>query len=367
MKTSSEGAVLSLCAAVVFGLLFFLRGRKRLAVAAAVGVAALALVAVILLNPGGADRGDLRSQLERSFLVRIQYFQATISLAADTPLHGSGLGTFGIRYPQYKLPEAEETQMAHNIFLQLLIEGGVLAPLFLLAFFVMALARSSSARPFGPAEGPKASAVAFLLFVSLAAALFHNMIDFDFYVPAYGFGLMFVASLAGAPCGRESEGGSPWFQKAQKAFFLTAALAMAFFVLQYAVRALAASEHSRRAAAHYAGGRYDRMMDEMKEAMDLDPLNDMYAYETARRLFSVGDYSGAEHFYGSALQKSPDKAYYHFEYAVALYMADGAAGGPLRKEKIGSEIREALRLFPSKKEYREALDRMQGQGREGGP
>ncbi|HUS58618.1 MAG TPA: O-antigen ligase family protein [Planctomycetota bacterium] len=133
---SKGGGVSLLAAAIVFGLMVyappFVRRRKALSIAIGsaviVAVAAFSVVAVQRISAGGL--GEASQGAEGSLRVRLGYWAAARNMILDHPLQGVGLGNFGDRYSEYKLPEAGEVQKAHNNYLQVAAEMGVPALVF---------------------------------------------------------------------------------------------------------------------------------------------------------------------------------------------------------------------------------------------
>ena len=142
--------------------------------------------------------------LERRLLVtgpdwqrRSEIYSQTLSALEESPLLGTGLGTFG---PVYRSHRTEEimpgVQMAHNDYLELALELGIpAAVLFVLAIVVLALgcARGVRARrrdPVLPAVGVAAC--------TLVGA--HALVDFSLQIPAVAatFALVLGVSVAQA-------------------------------------------------------------------------------------------------------------------------------------------------------------------------
>ena len=186
------------------------------------------------------------------------------------------------------------------------------------------------------------------------------LVDFDFYVPSIGYTLMFVISFsAGAFKAKERAVliRSRWIAYIQKSIFLFTVVFISLLLGRYLTGSLRAYHHYRTAGEYYKKGQIEKTIDEMKTAMDLDPLNDAYYYDTAKKLYSVSDFGGAEYFYHKALQLSPLKPYYHYEYASVMLKNDRAAGRPVRAKEIIGEFKEALRLYPTNGRYREDAKR----------
>jgi hypothetical protein len=87
-------------------------------VAAGLVVFALAAAGVV----SGAPFGE-------SMNVRFEYWRTAWRMVCADPLLGLGLGTFNDAFANYKVPGATETLLAHNDWLQLWAELGVLGPL----------------------------------------------------------------------------------------------------------------------------------------------------------------------------------------------------------------------------------------------
>ncbi|MBN1522695.1 MAG: O-antigen ligase family protein [Candidatus Aureabacteria bacterium] len=360
-KTRSEGAVISLAAAAgAAGTYFLLRYRRYSWALFSAVTLFLAAGALFLWTPAESKQRVERG-LQASLGVRSQYYQAGLAMMKETSFFGSGPGTFGIRYSQFKLPEAEETQMAHNVFLQLAIETGPSSTVFLLLFFVFLIWMSIHKRS-EKGSGRESLLWDVFLLTSLLSAIFHNTIDFDFFVPSYGFALMFVAAII---AGRSQKNpacqpaGAPSLLILKKASFVLAALIVTFTLMRYLGRSFLSSQHYRRSMEYFDQGLVPRSIDEMKEAMDIDPLNDMFYYDTARKLVSVRDFSGAEYFYCAAIKMSPEKPYYHYEYALAMFKNDQKSRVPLRGEEILGELKEAIRLYPTKELYRREMEKFE--------
>lgn len=141
--TEARGAVIALAIGLV-GMLFLPRGSK---IHFAVG----AVLAVTLLLPFRAEVREALSnrpvfglslQLKTSTSERWLGAQSSLAMIRDHPL-GIGPGMFVYHYPDYKLPEAAQyLEDAHNLFLNIFVEGGIGAGLFFLWMFVESLRKS---------------------------------------------------------------------------------------------------------------------------------------------------------------------------------------------------------------------------------
>ena len=156
LLTKSRTGLLAAGGGVALLALYGRSGRWQLnwkipaAVAAAAVVLALLAVAV-----GGLDVQVL-SQAPTSVLYRLQYWQSTAAMIADSPLFGCGPGQFQSHYTRYKLPQASETIAdPHNFLLEIWATAGtpaLLATLAMAAAFVWQMSRAAPATGDAPSQ-----------------------------------------------------------------------------------------------------------------------------------------------------------------------------------------------------------------------
>jgi len=120
--TNSRGGILSLLAAV--GAYFILRYRSRR------GLVIFCIAAVLLLNFGPSRMGDM-SASEASAHDRLEAWYSGYQMFKSAPLMGIGMGFFT---DQYELT-------AHNSFVLILSELGVLGAFFFVGIFYFPIAR----------------------------------------------------------------------------------------------------------------------------------------------------------------------------------------------------------------------------------
>lgn len=138
-------------------LLLALRWRERawlpLALAAA-GACGGGLVHVVLPKPAAVDSSASRQELRRAtstLAVRFEIAKGTTRLFAQSPIWGLGPGQFAVHYPRVRSQEEieasshgrqfpTEVRTAHDDWLELLIDGGLVA-LVLFAAMLFALQR----------------------------------------------------------------------------------------------------------------------------------------------------------------------------------------------------------------------------------
>lgn len=161
--TGSRGALVSGVVVTVAALVLVRHGRARIAVACAAAVAVTVLVVAFAFAPAARDRlttddgGNGRTDLWR----------VAVAMAGDRPLAGVGFGNFRVESPAYARRVGPLTSVdlianrpheAHNVYLQLLAEAGLVGLLLYATACLTALRLPIAAARRFEAEGDGASA-----------------------------------------------------------------------------------------------------------------------------------------------------------------------------------------------------------------
>jgi len=213
VMTNSRGGIISLLAEILFLVATMgLRRRRhkhrsvseerqpRFKMAAMKAGLALALVvtlfgSVVLL--GGEDAltrfvGSVNT--DDPTTGRAHFWSVTVDIIKNHPLIGTGLGAFGVVYTGYDSRNGTyRLEQAHNDYLQVLSDGGIVGALiglfFLVNLFRMGFARRESRDDFrrGVATGALAGCFAVLI---------HSFFDFTLHTPANALLFLVLAGLA---------------------------------------------------------------------------------------------------------------------------------------------------------------------------
>lgn len=172
--------------AVLAALLIRRRMGRNLALAAG---AFLIVVAVLVTWLGGNELADrlasigteTRSELERG--TRLQIDRDGLKMALDKPVLGWGLGTFADVYPQYRTFYTNFfVNQAHNDYVQLLVETGLLGFLTMLWFVGVMYYRA--VRKLGHWTSDPNGALALAAMLGCTGILVHSFVDFNLQIPA---------------------------------------------------------------------------------------------------------------------------------------------------------------------------------------
>ncbi len=114
---------------------------------------------------------------------RPQYWAGVLRMAGDSPLVGTGWGTFGAIYPVYEtIPLEGRLTHAHNDYLEALAEMGGVGFLLLLGLVLWPLA--DAFRTWSARRHPGIKGLGLGGFVAAAALLVHSLTDFNLHIPA---------------------------------------------------------------------------------------------------------------------------------------------------------------------------------------
>ena len=165
---------------------------------ARISIVTLLCYAAVKLYPADALTRTLDVAHDPSMLFRLMMWKSAWTAWLDHPWLGTGIGTYRLQYLRYRLPTETDTSgdLAHNDYLQMLMEGGPILLGFLLVWGLIALWLSirlwqiSGARA-NPLDQRLNAAFALSLTLAVLGLFAHAGINFIFYVAP----LSFIAGL----------------------------------------------------------------------------------------------------------------------------------------------------------------------------
>ncbi len=188
MSTASRGAPFAFVPGIaLFALLLWPRIRASRKFFLILIIAAGAFYGLMQTGaPKALDIGDrmfdtLTAPVGAATQNRIDVWTATVNMIKDRPLLGTGIGTFFLYYPEYRLPsEVDGVYLAHNDPMQFWVELGILGPVLFYAFVIAATLRSFKALKRVPKDS-KERIVIVTIMSALAAMVVHTHVSFNFY------------------------------------------------------------------------------------------------------------------------------------------------------------------------------------------
>ena len=114
----------------------------------------------------------------------------------DYPLFGAGAGSFYGVFPRYREVEAERgfLEHAHNDYLELLSEYGILGILFPAGIVILALRNAILAQH--KRRSQFARGIGFAATMAITAMLIHATVEFNLQIPAYAATFMVILAMA---------------------------------------------------------------------------------------------------------------------------------------------------------------------------
>jgi hypothetical protein len=117
-----------------------------------------------------------------TFWMRLAYWRNALRVIASNFLTGIGLSNFEVVYAQYQAPGEPPVKAAHNDYLQIFAETGILGILAFLAFWGYFLVWGARRILREPQAGERWALLG--LYTGVLAFLIHSVVDFNFYNPS---------------------------------------------------------------------------------------------------------------------------------------------------------------------------------------
>jgi O-antigen ligase len=209
IMTSSRGGIISLVAEILFlaAIAGFRRHRRNhdheksragsAAVRAALALALIVAVFVGVVLLGGEDAlnrfvGTVNA--EDPTTGRAHFWSVTVDIIKDHPIIGTGLGAFGVVYTRYDSRNGLlRLEQAHNDYLQVLSDGGVVGALLALFFAVVLFKKGFANRE---SRDPFRRGVAIGALAGCFAVLVHSFFDFTLHTTSNALLFLVLAGLA---------------------------------------------------------------------------------------------------------------------------------------------------------------------------
>jgi len=319
--TGSRGGLLSAGCGALAGCVGLYRSGWRKGAGWLLTGAALA--AVLLVAGPLRPRLMLLAAQSHSAGFRELTWAGTWDLARLVPWLGVGLGGWMTSYPV--VARAAFTQHAHQGYLQVLAEGGVLALAAKLAWLLWLL-RSGWRLCRLPA--PEAKATGPALLAAVTGFMVHDAFDYDWYVPA----ILGALALLGASAQRLLQPGEP-ANRRSRAW-------LAGLLLPACLGPVAIAEGQRAAAqAQLSEGLLGSAKAAAEAGLAWAPWSGLLDEEQAGIRAAMGQSEAAAAAYRAALEQRPNAARVWYRLA-ALQAAEGQT-----EEAIGAAV-TAVRLSP---------------------
>lgn len=205
--SASRGGIIGLCFELLL-LAFLARsrqiGKRQLAAVFALAFAAGAFIVWLGVSKA-IHRFEELTPAEISVNLRVSMYRDTWHIVEHHPWVGTGLGTLIAVFPRYSSFYIPNTVVdhAHNDYLELLADTGLVGGLCGLAFIVLLFWRGLA--NVQAAERRLSRAIFAGSVVSCAGMLLHSLVDFNLHIPANALIFLLLASLATSGMGEMGE------------------------------------------------------------------------------------------------------------------------------------------------------------------
>jgi O-antigen ligase len=193
--SGSRGGILALVVATAFACLaIYAVKRSRRSLLPVLIVAALAAAFTFFT----ASDQVIRHMTETQDLYRMHIYRDCLRMWWDRPVLGFGWGTFSTVYPQYQSFYSNlRVNHAHNDYLELLVETGVLGTTLMIWFLVAMFRRAwNKIKDRDDYEG---RVLTLATLSGVVALLVHSLLDFNLHIPANAALFFALCSAAATP------------------------------------------------------------------------------------------------------------------------------------------------------------------------
>lgn len=215
LMTGSRGGLLSFSAGLVFVFAFGRiyaarngaehRSRSLLTVAALAFAGVIVVISVVLFAGGdgsllrGLGIAGVQDDVSNG---RTHFWSVALRIFIDHPLLGTGLDTFGYAFPKYDTwPGQFRVEQAHNDYLQMLADAGIIGFGIAAAFIYLLFSRTM--KQLSAANGAD---ITFRIGAlgGCFAILLHSFVDFPLRTPADAFFFLLLAAIAAGPASTDA-------------------------------------------------------------------------------------------------------------------------------------------------------------------
>lgn len=213
LMTGSRGGLLASVAVVVSAAVFSRRSGEgqtsgRSWKGMALGTAAVVLVGAAVVFLQGADplvrALGLQANQEDPTSGRLHFWSIALKIFADNPVIGAGHEAFAVAFTRYDSWNGVfRVEQAHNDYLQMLADGGILAFACVLAFVLLLLKNGAAA--LRRTKSPAMRSVAVGALAGCIGIMIHSLFDFPLRTPSNAFFVLLLAAILTAAAGGERE------------------------------------------------------------------------------------------------------------------------------------------------------------------
>jgi len=336
------------CAIIYLGYLKRVKAQYMISI-----ISGLILVLALIFTGLSLARPDnpLATIENNPLVLRALNWRTTIEIIKDNPLIGKGLDTFGLIYPSYQQPGVNVVHHAHNTYLQLGVEMGIIGTVVFLWFACWWFWRT--VRLVKETKDKKLRAWVGSLMVAGMAFFIHHAFDFEFYMPSVTLAGFAVLALT-VSAQKKDKVYKIAVKKKRRLLCIAAGFIGAIAASLLLLVPFYGQTHFQRAQSLFKSGPYfaEAAAAEFKKALRLDPHNSEYHHRYGVLLVQrlSRPHEGIAEVQ-EAIHLSPWRHYYHFDLGMIYLLAE-------QREKGLEEIKKASQLYPLNEDYHQWLRRI---------
>jgi O-antigen ligase/tetratricopeptide (TPR) repeat protein len=194
----SRSGIVSLCLSmIIFGVMFIARGTNRRR-----GVIIIIVFVLIVLSVGWFGWDPIFERFERVrnaqgdiSELRLKIWEDSRNIVKDFPVTGTGFGSFINIYPKYRTISGDSiADHAHNDYIELFSDGGVIA--FLISAWFLFSILYKSYKTFLKRHEIYSIYLFIGCIAGIISVLIHSITDFNLHIGANGLYFFFLSGLA---------------------------------------------------------------------------------------------------------------------------------------------------------------------------
>ena len=379
---SSRGAWLGLTIGLIsFGWLSCLRVSTRRSKRIVPALLLALLIIFSISTPSLLKKKPVKEELETGTLgLRFLIWEGTLRMIASNPFIGTGIGTFYIAYPEYRLPEyfknphaVDATAHAHNEFLEL---GGEMGILGLGAFlWILVVCLRQAVTLVRVTEDKRRRNLVIGLISGVAGLIVTNLVGVNLRFPSSAIffwltlglviGQLPPSSYKKIAFGDNFQGGFPlklpsrlrreaskgdsprpdrgegltYSYRLAAVLFGLSLVASIWVGWQIVAKPFLANVHFQNGINYRKVGNWERTISEYKRAIEFDPYFVKVYYRLGFAYVAKGELDKAISAYQKVMSLAPNFARIHNNLAT-LYLRKG------EKDEAVKSLERALRLNP---------------------
>jgi O-antigen ligase len=194
----SRGAMISTCLSLIVFTVFLL--KKKINKANTLLIIGVIILSALSIGWFGWDQiferfARLKNAQGIIYESRLDFWKDSQDIIRQYPITGSGMGTFRHMYPLHRSIKSDRfLTHAHNDYLELLAEGGVIA--FFLAAAFLATLFYKTYRVFSKRRDGFSIYLYIGCITAMVSMLLHSFTDFNLHIGANGLWFFFIAGIA---------------------------------------------------------------------------------------------------------------------------------------------------------------------------